>query len=556
MILHFILILMVSIFGATQSPKMLQVKPQNCTVIGVGKLATEDGSVITSQSDSCSECRLQVVPGRTYKKGEMAPVYWGMVYFGSEDDRAGRLLGDYGKIIGQIPQVEKTYTYFHTGYSHINEHQLAIGESTCSQKKELDVTWVEGVTGQIMTIEQAQVFALQRCRTAREAVKLIGSLVETYGFLPSCGGSEALCIADPKEAWVQEVFSVGADWERASGKSGAIWAARRVPDDHLTVVPNFVRIREIDLNDPDFLASPNYMQVAIDHGWYDPKSGRPFIWQEAYSPPITEGSLNRLWLIYSTVAPSLKEWPQRKLFGRAGPDTMSSQHIEGQAFYPFSVKPERKISVKDVIAFQRSTFEGTIYDITADPAWLITSPDGKAVKSPLASPFASADLKQLLRVVSHRPIAREGYGMIAQLRSWLPDPVGGVYWFYLDNPYVATYVPIYTGVEDVAPSYKNYDIRSFSDDSARWAVDFVEKLLLLRWQDAVKDLRAVRDPLENEFFASQKDVEAKVMDLLSKNPALARKFLTELTVERMSRTVKMYKDLRDRLISNYSGDPY
>jgi dipeptidase len=552
----FFIILAASIFAAASNPAIEREKLDGCTVIGVGKLATVDGSVITSHTDACSECRVHVVPGQTYKKGEMAPVYWGMVYFGPNDDRAGRPLGDYGKVIGQIPQAEKTYSYFHTGYSQMNEHQLAIGESTCSQKTELDVTWVEGVTSQIMTIEQAQVFALQRCRTAREAVKLIGSLVETYGFLPSCGGSEALCIADPKEVWVQEIFSVGGGWKPAGGKPGAIWAARRVPDDHLTVIPNYVRIREIDLKNPNFLASSNYIQVAVDHDWYDPKSGKPFIWQEAYAPPISEGSLNRLWLIYSTVAPSLKEWPRRKLFGPAGPGTMSAQEIEGPAFYPFSVKPEQKISVRDIIAFQRSTFEGTIYDMTADPAWLVSGPDGKMVKSPLATPFASPDLKRLLRISSHRTIAQQGYGMVAQLRSWLPDPIGGVYWFYLDNPYVGTYVPIYAGTDDVSPYYKTYDRRSFSEDSARWAVDFVEKLLLLRWQDALKDLQAARDPVENEFFASQKDVEDKAAALLARDFVSARKFLTELVVERMDRIVKMYKALRNQLITKYSGDAY
>jgi dipeptidase len=529
---------------------------ENCTVIGIGRLATADGSVITSQSDSSSECRLQVIPGRTFPKGDTAPVFWGMVHFGPGDERAGRPLGDYGKIIGRIPQAERTYSYFHTGYPQMNEHQLAIGESTCSQKQELAVNRVEGVTAQIMTVEQAQVFALQRCRTAREAVTLIGSLMAEYGFLPSCGGSEALCIADPKELWVQEIFSVGPDWKPSSGKPGAIWAARRVPDDHVTVIPNFVRIREIDLRSPDFMASPNYMQEAIDRGWYDPLGGRPFIWQEAYAPPIVEGSLNRLWLVYSTVAPSLKSWPARKLTGPAGPGTLSGQPIEGADFYPFSVRPERKLSVRDVIAFQRSTFEGTVYDMTSDPAWFVAGPDGGATKSPMASPFAPPELRRLLRIASHRTVAQQGYGMVAQLRAWLPDPVGGIYWFYVDNPFVSTHVPVYAGAEDVSACYKNYDIRTFSEDSARWAVDFVEKLLLLRWQDGIKDLQAARGPMEEGFFAEQKQVDEKATALLASDPSGARRYLTELTVARMDRVVAMYRSLRNLLIARYSGDAY
>lgn len=531
-----------------------QEDPEGCTVIGVGKLATVDGSVFTSHTDCCSECRVHVVPGRTFPKGAQAPVYWGMVYFGNDDERRALPLGNYGKVIGTIPQVEQTYTYFHTGYSQMNEHQLAIGESTCSQKKELQVFYMEGVTRQIMTIEQAQVFALQRCKTAREALDLIAHLVETYGFLPSCGGSEALCIADPEELWIFEVFSVGPDWDPESGKPGAIWAARRVPDAHVAVISNYVRIREIDLDDPDFRASPNYQQVAIDMGWYDPQSGRPFIWQETYAPPIKEGNLSRLWMIYSQVAPNFKDWPRRRLAGPAGPGTLYAQDIEGASFYPFSVKPEKKLSVRDIIAFQRSVFEDTVYDMTLDPAWMVPGPNGRMQKSPAATPFASPELKQLLRIRHHRTIATQGYGMVAQLRGWLPAAIGGVYWFYVDNPYVSTYVPIYAGVQEISELYKNYDYETYSEDSARWSVDFVEKLLHLRWQAAVKDLRAAREPLETGFFRDQPEVEEKALALYKKDTAEAKKYLTELTISRMEQIVKMYRELRIKLLVKYNGD--
>jgi len=529
-------------------------KHEGCTVIGAGKNATVDGSVITSHTDCCSECRIQIVPGRTFPRGSAAPVHWGMVYFGREDDRKALPLGSFGKIIGSIPQVERTFTYFHTGYSHINEKQLAIGESTCSQRAELDVPLIEGITRQIMTIEQAQVFALQRCSTAREAVRLIGQLVERYGFLPSCGGSEALCIADPRELWVMEICSVGTEWTPESGKPGAIWAARRVADDDIVVIANHFRIREIDLDNPNFLASPNYMKEAMDRGWYDPESGRPFIWQEVYAPPIREGSLSRMWLIMSTLAPSLKDWPRRSLNHPAGPGTLYAQPIEGAAFYPFSVKPEKKVSVEDIIAFQRSTFEGTIYDMTWDPAWMVPTGPGKLEKSPMASPFIPPELEKVLRIRHHRTIATQGYGMVAQLRSWLPDAVGGIYWFYVDNPFVSPYVPVYAGVTDVSSLYQTYDYAQFSDDSARWVVDSVEKLMLLRWQPAVKDLKAARDPVEQGFFAGQEEVDARALKLMKTNPAGAVKYLTDLTVSRMEELVKIYRNLRKKLITKYSGD--
>ena len=252
-----------------------------CTDIVVGKKASADGSVITSHTGaSRNGGAVQVVPAQTHEQGSMAPVYWGML------DAKGPF-ESYGEVIGHIPQVERTYRYFHSAYSHMNEHQLAIAETTMSQRKELVADHEEGAR-QIMTIEQAQAFALQRCKTAHEAVGLIGSLVEKYGFLPSAHGSEALAIADPNEAWVMEVFAVGPDWDPKSGELGAIWAAQRVPDDHVTVIPNWSVIKEIDLGDQDsFMASSNYMQVAIDNGWYDPQAGRPFVWQDAYSPPTT-----------------------------------------------------------------------------------------------------------------------------------------------------------------------------------------------------------------------------------------------------------------------------
>jgi len=527
-----------------------------CTIISAGREATADGSVITSHSDACSECRLHVVPGRAFPKGAMADVHWGMIYYGRDDPNGGRPLGDRGRVIGQVPEAERTYTYFHTGYSQFNEHQLAIAESTCSQKRALDTPYVEGVTEQIMTVEQAQVFALQRCRTAREAVRLITSLMERYGFLPSTGGSEALSIADPGEVWVLELLSVGTDWRRSSGKPGVIWAARRVPDGEVTVVPNYFRIREIDVTDPDVLASSNYRQEAIDRGWYDPKSGKPFIWQDAYTPPISEGSLNRLWLVYSTLAPSLKDWPNRRIDPATGQAAAPAEPFEGAGFYPFSFKPERKVSVQDVIAFQRSAFQGTVYDMEADKAWIASNRGGAATRSPIASPFPSPDLRRLLGITGHRTIAQHGYGMVAQLRSWMPAAVGGVYWFYVDNPYVSTYVPVYAGVREISELYESYDARQFSEGSARWSVDLVDNLMHLRWQDAVKDLRAARDPIEAEFFATQADIDRQALDLYAKDPAGASAFLTNLTRARMERVVRMYRDLRGTLITKYTNSTY
>jgi dipeptidase len=518
-----------------------------CTDIIVGKLASADGSVMTSHTGACDESRVHVVPAMTYKKGEMAPVYYGLLNVRTP-------LNDYGEIIGSIPQVEKTFAYFHTGYPQMNEHQLAIGESTLSQRKELEVDRKSGK--QIMTIEQAQLFALQRCQTAQEAIKLITSLVEKYGFLPSCAsGSEALCIADPNEAWVLEVFSVGPDWDPESGELGAIWAAQRIPDDHIAIVPNWSIIKEIDLSRPDyFMASKNYKQIAIDHGWYDPESGEPFIWQKAYTPPPREWAISRLWLFYSTFAPHFKEWPDKKLTHPYQGYDSYHQYIEDISIYPFSVKPEEKVTVQDVIAFQRSVFEGTIYDMTADFDWLVPDGKGGMKKSPLTTPFPTRDMRELLDIVYRRMVSRGGYGMVAQLRSWLPDPIGGVYWFYLDNQHVSTYVPIYAGVQKISPYYNTYDPDKFEENSARWAIDFVDNLLYLKWQEAIKDLRKERDPLESSFFKEQASLDAKALELYKKDPDQAKRFLTHYTNEKMEQIVEMYRSLRELLITKYTNN--
>ena len=518
-----------------------------CTDIIAGKKATIDGSVITSHTGAAPECRVHVVHGKIFKAGEMAPVY-----FGLQD--VEKPLYEYGEIIGYIPQVEKTYTYFHSGYSHMNEFQLAIGESTMSQKKELCISRENGK--QIITIEQAQAFALQRCKTAREAIKLITFLVDKYGFLPSCGpNSEALCIADPNEAWVLEVFSIGPDWDPESGKAGAIWAAQRVPDDHIAIVPNWSIIKQIDLSKADeFMASENYKQVAIDFGWYNPNSGKPFIWQEVYSPIAREWAISRFWLFLETFAPNFENLPDKTSKSPFDGNVPYTQYLESVSFFPFSIKPEKKVSVQDIIAFQRSVFKGTIYDMTLDKNWQIPGKDGKMEKSPLATPFPTKEMRKLLDITYRRMVSRGGYGMVSQLRSWLPDPIGGVYWFYVDNQYVSTYVPIYAGVQNINEIYKTYDPENFSENSARWLVDFVDNLMYLKWQEADKDLKKHRDPLEKSFFDQQAEVEKKAVELFKKKPKKANQFLTEYTDKCMLETIEMYRDLRKVLITKYTNN--
>jgi len=522
-----------------------------CTIIAVGKKASADGSVIISHTDTGPDSRIFVVPGKTHKAGSNAPVYLGI-------QDASLPLNDDGEILGTIPQVEKTYKYIHSAYSHVNEFQLGIGESTTAEREELACTHEN--SGQIMTIEQAQIFALQRFKKAKPAVKFIGDLMAEYGFLPSSGddGSETLVIADTDEIWVFEVFSVGPGWKRESGTPGAIWAAQRLPDETATMIPNWSIIKEINVDDTShFIVSENYMQEAIDRGWYDPSSGKPFIWQDAYTPLPVEYATGRFWLFHQTFAPNFREWPDRFLNGNPYKGLIPYfQIVEPLSIYPFSVKPEKKISVQDIIAFQRSTFEGTIYDMTAGPEWLVHDADSGFVKSPLATPFPGSDLRKLLKMTYRRPVARHRghYGMVLQLRDWLPDEIGGVYWVYLDNPYFSPYVPIYAGNLSVAETYKTYDPNKYDENSARWAIDFVDNLANLKFQKIAEDVKAVRTPFEAEIFDKQNFIEKEAMKLYKKDPVAAQEYLTNYSNGLMNDVVKMFINLRDKIITKYTNN--
>ncbi len=521
-----------------------------CTIVAVGKKASADGSNIISHTDTGPDSRIFVVPRKTFKPGEQAPVFWGI------QDASLNLFDD-GIILGYIPQVEQTYKYFQSAYSHVNEFQLGIGESTTIQRKELTCTRENGK--QIMTIEQAQIFALQRYKTAREAVIFIGNLMTKYGFLPSSGdGSETLVIADTEEIWVLEIFGVGAGWTPESGKPGAIWAAQKLPADKATMIPNWSIIKEIDENDSDnFIVSDNYKSEAIDRGWYNPESGKPFIWQEVYAPIPVEFATSRFWLFHQTFAPNLKEWPNRFLSDDPYKGISPYfQTVEPLSIYPFSIVPEEKISVQDVIAFQRSTYEGTIYDMTSGPEWLI--PDGKSgiKKSPLATPFPSRELRKLLKITYRRPVARHRghYGMVLQLRDWLPNEIGGVYWVYLDNPYFSPYVPIYTGNLSVADSYKTYNPKKYDEKSARWAIDFVDNLANLKFKNISEDVRKVRTPFEDKIFTNQKSVEEEALRLYKKKPKAAQKYLTNYSNSLMDDVTNMFLNLRNEIITNYTNN--
>ena len=506
-----------------------------CTVIVAGRDATVDGAVIASQTvDGRYDSNLRRVPGKRHEPGERASVYLNLL---GEDDREPLK-------VGEIPQAEETYGYFRTAYSSFNEHQLVLAESTIGQKDELKAFYCE--SGAIMTIEQLSIFALQRTRTAREAIRLMGELAERYGFLGSCANEgEALAVADPQEVWIFEIMSVGYDWTPEMGRPGAIWAARRVPDGHVAVLANASRIGVIHPDgDENVMVSSAYMEPALRFGWYDPSSGKPFNWTEAYSPASGAWSPSSMWVrgrvhaIYRELAPS-KKWDP---YGELGS-------------YPFSFKPERLVSVQDVMDLFRSTLEGTPFAMEEDRAWLVPGDNGESVKSELATPFPDRATRTLLNIPYARPVAaRTSWSFISQSRSWLPDAVGGVFWVGLGLPHFTCYVPVYAGVADIAESWRNFQTDLFDERSTRWCVNLAADLVNDRYQRAIRDLRAFRDPLELRFLEDQPEIERTALHLREVSEEDCSRYLTEKTRERMETVHAGYWRLCRELIARYTGN--
>ena len=520
-----------------------------CTIIAVGKQASADGSVIISHSDAGPDSRIRKISARQHPRGALAPVHFGMV-----DIRSSHL-EDLGEVIGHIPQVERTHAYFHSAYSHVNEHQLAIAESTLTQRDEL--LCERGQGEQIMTVEQAMVFALQRCKTPREAIELIGGLMEAYGFLSSCaGGGELLCLANLDEVWVMEIVGVGKDWKKDSGQPGAVWVAQRMKDDEALVVANWSIIRAIDVTRPDtFLACAHYQSFAQEKGWYDPARQGNFIWQEVYFPLPHEWATERLWLFYSSVAPTFAAWPDRKVSNDPYKTLdQYAQVVEPLSLYPFSVQPEKPLGMKDIIAFHRSTFEGTIYDITAQPQWLVPDDKGQLSKSPLATPFPTPDTRRLLKLTRRRTVARHfgHYGMVCQLRQAAPNGPGSLYWIYLDNPHISPFVPAFIETDSVHPCYSEYDPEVYSDTSARWCIDFVDNLAQLEYQNAIKDIIALRDVFENDIATDLATTEAALA--LEANTEKRKAIATEFTHKHMAKVPGLYITMRNALIVKYTNN--
>lgn len=444
--------------------------------------------------------------------------------------------GEETKPLGYIPQVSHTYGYFEESYGIMNEHQVAIGESTTAATV---ISWPVGGApkgpGALLHIDELSRIALERSTTAREAVLLMGALAEKYGFwgeaAEMAGAGEVLTVVDPTEGWVFQILGT-AD---SSGVPGAVWAAQRVPDDHIAVVANCFTITKIDLSDSDnFLGSTNMQQVAMETGNWDGEGD--FDFSAAFSPGEYSHpyySSRRIWRIFDIAAPSLKLNPHV-------PADVGSNHP-----FPFSVKVDKGMSVRQVMELNRDHYQGTEFDLASGLA-----------SGPFNTPMRHEQGPTAVEGAWERPISmhRTSYSTVLQCRHWLPNSVGGVVYWGADAPETTVYVPFYAGVTHIPESFYTGYLLSYTRDSAWWAFDFVNNWANLRYNSMIQDVKQAQQQLEGSWFEGQQEFEARVVAMLqdSSNVEAAQTLINQKCNENAESVVQRWWRLADELIVKYN----
>ncbi len=518
--------LLMSVLIATglnaQKPDWEGGYPEGCTSVTAGKMATADGSVITSHTDDSHRTRswMDIQPAAEHARRETVTMYKRV------PDDSYKMPTYKHTPIGEIPQVRNTYQYLNTAYPSLNEKQLAIGESTFGGREEL-----QSDAG-LIDCQRLCKLMLERTATAREAITLAGDLLEQYGWNDA---GECLTIADKKEVWHLEIVGPGKD------KVGAVWVAQRVPDEHISVNANASTIKEIDLDDSDhFMTSDNIYDVAQENGWW--KEGETFRFCYAYAPESR-----------TSLAARRREW---RVFDLAAPSLGLDPYAEN---YPFSVKPDKKLTLADLVTIFSDYYEGTPFDMTKD--LLVPDDSGKMVISPLANPHMPYDMNKMLRINGgwgwrgERTIARwyTMYATIIQCRDWLPDEIGGVAWLAQDNVATSIYIPIYGSVSDLPESYKTPGRpNGYTMESAWWAFNRLGTLTAQRWGDMRYDVRTVWDEWQEELFLEQAIFEQEALNLYEANKhEELNKYLTEYTNLWGTKVVDKAWELGDELWTKY-----
>lgn len=476
-----------------------------CTGLLVGKKASVDGSVMISYAADSHTLygELYRWPAAKWPKGSMLDIYeW-----------------DTNKFLGKIPQVEETYSVV----GNMNEHQLAITESTFGGREELIDS-----TG-IMDYGSLIYVTLQRCKTAREAIKTMTDLVKEYGYYST---GESFSIADKNEVWIMEMIGKGV------GNKGAVWVAIRIPDDCISAHANQSRIQQIPFDDKEnCIYSPDVVSFAREKGYFKGKD-KDFSFQQAYCPYDfggLRGCEARVWSFFRKYDKSMDQY---------------TDLIKGDATkkpMPLYIKPDRLLSVQDVQACMRDHYEGTDLDMTKD-----------AGAGPYKVPYRWRPSRfevdgQLY--TNERAIATQqtGFVIVPQLRSWLPDAIGGILWFGVDDADMAVFTPLYCSIQASPECYRvgNGDMMNFSWTSAFWIHNWVANMAYHKYSYMIKDIRLVQQELENGFQETLPAIDKAAQELYNKDPKEAVKFLTWYSTTTADQTTERWKKLGEYLLVKY-----
>lgn len=507
-------------FGASAQD---DIETGSCTSITVGKDASTDGSTMTSHTcDSDFRTWLRMEPRIQYEDGAMQEIYKGLLHTDLPWDM--RTV----KTAGKIPAPKETFRFLNTAYPCMNEKQLAMGETTTEGRPELVNS------AGMFQIEELQRIALQRCSTAREAIRVMGELAQEYGY---GDWAECLTIIDKNEVWHFEIAGSGP------GEPSALWAAQRVPDDHISVSANINRIGRIEWDNPDyFMYSSDLKERSKKLGYWDGKS--EYIFHKVVDGRKPFGI--REFFILSTLAPSLNL-------------SFDAEEL------PFSVKPDEKVSPEMISALFRSTYEGTEYDMTKD-LWIdfkrrVWNPYDNTTKitdekiCPVSA-FMSNETRALLnhlqpdvaKNVRTIAVVRCSYSSVMQARNWLPDAVGGVVYFSYDNPAQSPRIPIYAGIDQIHEDFQVCGQHDYRQDAAIWAYRETNRLSTIDWNKT----RGIIEPevlaLESKMFKTGAMVEKEAAELIEAGKAEeAQELLTRQTNDFASLTMQRWEELKEKL---------
>ena len=479
-----------------------------CSNLIVGKKASVDGSVMVSYNadDYGMFGHLCHYPAGTHPKGTMRQIYdW-----------------DSGVYHGEIEEAPVTYNVI----GNINEFQLSIGETTYGGREEMvDSTGILDY-GSLIYV------TLQRAKTAREAISVMTSLVEKYGYNSE---GETFSICDPNEAWIMEMQGTGA------GSKGVVWVAMRIPDDAICAHANQSRIGKFNMKDKkNVLYSKNVISYARKMGWFNGKDSE-FSWKNTYAFPDFSGRRfcdARVWSFFNHYADDF----DRYLPWALGKDKDAED-------MPLWIVPNRKLSVADVENGMRDHYEGTALALDT------TSIGGGIYEMPYRpTPLTfTVDSKQYF---NERPISTQqtAFTFVSQLRSWLPREIGGVLWFGNDDANMVAYTPVYCGntVQPACYNTKGADAVTFSSDNAFWLCNMVSNMVYPRYSQLFPELKAVRDSLETSYFANQTSIEKQAADLYQTDKAAALKLLNNYSNAKADEMLANWKRLATRIIVKYN----